>query len=268
MGRELYVERFRLSAVCLWFPVWITAVTPGGATRHRCRLVLVRADRRIAHARRLAGQLRCTVGSDRIRRSGSPLGWCLVGGLITMFGVREKPRGQTAFYDRRSPSDAAFFQRVDCLETPQGRIGRHCRDDYHHIGVRFSGVLPIFFIHVVGFSLQQWLQGSGYVPTQQWFCHLSGVWVGLNRLGEEQSPFARSADCALTRWGFFYGHIISAAQLRVAKCWQHGLRHGAGRFRTDRSHHGLRCAGKVAAAAMSIMNPRSGMSTFIASCDR
>jgi MFS family permease len=126
----------------------------------------------------------------------------------------------------------------------------------------FLVFLPIFFIQVIGFSLQQWLQVLSIMFATNVVANLIWGWVG-DKIGWRRTiTFIGSCGCALTTLGLYYvpHHFGANYSLAVVA----GMAYGT-------ALAGFVPIGAIMAtlapesrgAAMSIMNLGSGMSTFI-----
>ena len=126
----------------------------------------------------------------------------------------------------------------------------------------FLVFLPIFFIHVIGFTLQQWLQILSIMFATNVVANLFWGYVG-DRIGWRRTiTYAGACGCALTTLGLFYvPHIFGANYLLVMAA---GMAYGvalAGFVPIAAIMAVL--APESRGAAMSIMNLGSGMSTWI-----
>ena len=186
----------------------------------------------------------------------------LVGGLITMLGVREKRGAQ--------PLSATGDHHLTLLFSSVSIVWRHPKVGLGGIVATitttsefgFLVFLPIFFIHVIGFSLQQWLQVLSIMFATNVVANLIWGWVG-DKIGWRRTiTFIGSCGCALTTLGLYYVPHHFGADYTLAVLA--GMAYGT-------ALAGFVPIGAIMAtlapesrgAAMSIMNLGSGLSTFI-----
>ncbi len=186
----------------------------------------------------------------------------LAGGLITMFGVREKRGAQ--------PLSATDEHHLTLLFSSVSIVWRHPKVGLGGIVATitttsefgFLVFLPIFFIHVIGFTLQQWLQVLSIMFATNVVANLIWGWVG-DKIGWRRTiTFIGSCGCALTTLGLYYVPHHFGANYTLAVLA--GMAYGT-------ALAGFVPIGAIMAtlapesrgAAMSIMNLGSGLSTFI-----
>ena len=185
-----------------------------------------------------------------------------MGGLITMFGMRES-RGAKPLSTAGDHHLTLLFSSVSIVwRHPKVGLGGIVATITTTSEFGFLVFLPIFFIHVVGFSLQQWLQVLRIMFATNVVANLFWGWVG-DKIGWRRTiTFAGSCGCALTTLGLFYvPHHFGANYALVVLA---GVAYGT-------ALAGFVPIGAIMAtlapesrgAAMSIMNLGSGMSTFI-----
>jgi polyol permease family len=186
----------------------------------------------------------------------------LAGGLITLFGVREK-RGTRPLSTSSDHHLKLLFSSVSIIwKHPKVGLGGIVATITTTSEFGFLVFLPIFFIHVIGFSLQQWLQVLSIMFATNVVANLFWGWVG-DKIGWRRTiTFAGSCGCALTTLGLYYvpHHFGANYPLAVAA----GMAYGT-------ALAGFVPIGAIMAvlapesrgAAMSIMNLGSGLSTFI-----
>jgi len=184
------------------------------------------------------------------------------GGLIVLLGVNEK-HGLTPLSTTGDNSLRVLLTGVSIVwKHPKVGLGGIVATITTTSEFGFLVFLPIFFIHVIGFTLEQWLQILSIMFATNVVANLFWGYVG-DRIGWRRTiTFAGSCGCALTTLGLYYvPHIVGTNYPLVV---------GAGMA------YGVALAGFVPiaaimavlapeskGAAMSIMNLGSGMSTWI-----
>lgn len=243
------------------FLVWVTAVTP---------------ERYLATAigwfwsARTGGlpTLGALLASFAVPRLGTystlwlSVGLVVAGGLIALLGVRER-HGMT-------PLSTTGENPLKVLLTGVSIVWRHPKVGLGGIIATitttsefgFLVFLPIFYIHKVGFSLEQWLQILSVMFATNVVANLFWGYVG-DRIGWRRTiTYAGACGCALTTLGLYYvPHIVGANYLLVMAA---GMAYGvalAGFVPIAAIMATL--APESRGAAMSIMNLGSGMSTWI-----
>jgi len=186
----------------------------------------------------------------------------LTGGLITMLGVKEK-RGAKPLSTNGDHHLTLLFSSISIVwKHPKVGLGGIVATITTTSEFGFLVFLPIFFIHVVGFTLQQWLQVLSIMFATNVVANLFWGWVG-DKIGWRRTiTFAGSCGCAVTTLGLYYvPHIFGANYILVVLA---GMAYGT-------ALAGFVPIGAIMAtlapesrgAAMSIMNLGSGMSTWI-----
>ena len=185
-----------------------------------------------------------------------------LGGLIALFGVHEK-HGST-------PLSTTGENPIKVLLTGVSIVWRHPKVGLGGIVATitttsefgFLVFLPIFFIHVIGFTLEQWLQILSIMFATNVVANLFWGYVG-DRIGWRRTiTFAGSCGCAVTTLGLYYvPHIFGTNYpLVVAAGMAYGI--ALAGFVPIAAIMAV-LAPESKGAAMSIMNLGSGMSTWI-----
>jgi nitrate/nitrite transporter NarK len=184
------------------------------------------------------------------------------GGLITLLLVKEK-HGST-------PLSTTGENPLKLLLTGVSIVWRHPKVGLGGIVATitttsefgFLVFLPIFFIQVIGFTLQQWLQILSIMFATNVVANLFWGYIG-DKIGWRRTiTFVGACGCAVTTLGLFYiPHIFGANYVLVVAA---GMAYGialAGFVPIAAIMAVL--APESKGASMSIMNLGSGMSTFI-----
>jgi polyol permease family len=185
-----------------------------------------------------------------------------VGGLIVLLGVNES-HGTTPLSTTGENPLRVLFTGVSIVwKHPKVGLGGIVATITTTSEFGFLVFLPIFFIHVIGFTLQQWLQILSIMFATNVVANLFWGYVG-DRIGWRRTiTYAGACGCALTTLGLFYvPHIFGANYLLVMAA---GMAYGvalAGFVPIAAIMAVL--APESRGAAMSIMNLGSGMSTWI-----
>jgi polyol permease family len=185
-----------------------------------------------------------------------------VGGLIVLLGVNES-HGTTPLSTTGENPLRVLFTGVSIVwKHPKVGLGGIVATVTTTSEFGFLVFLPIFFIHVIGFTLQQWLQILSIMFATNVVANLFWGYVG-DRIGWRRTiTYAGACGCALTTLGLFYvPHIFGANYLLVMAA---GMAYGvalAGFVPIAAIMAVL--APESRGAAMSIMNLGSGMSTWI-----
>jgi polyol permease family len=185
-----------------------------------------------------------------------------IGGLIALVLVKE-PRGSLPLSTTGENPLRVLFTGVSIVwRHPKVGLGGIVATITTTSEFGFLVFLPIFFIHVVGFTLQQWLQILSIMFATNVVANLFWGWVG-DRIGWRRTiTFAGACGCALTTLGLFYvPHIFGANFVLVMLA---GMAYGialAGFVPIAAIMSIL--APESRGASMSIMNLGSGLSTFI-----
>jgi polyol permease family len=190
------------------------------------------------------------------------VGLVALGGLIALIGVRER-HGAT-------PLSTTGENPLKVLLTGVSIVWRHPKVGLGGIVATitttsefgFLVFLPIFFIHVIGFTLEQWLQILSIMFATNVVANLFWGYVG-DRIGWRRTiTFAGSCGCAVTTLGLYYvPHIFGTNYpLVVAAGMAYGI--ALAGFVPIAAIMAV-LAPESKGAAMSIMNLGSGMSTWI-----
>lgn len=190
------------------------------------------------------------------------VGLVAAGGLIVLLGVNEA-HGTT-------PLSTTGENPLKVLLTGVSIVWRHPKVGLGGIVATitttsefgFLVFLPIFFIHVIGFTLQQWLQILSIMFATNVVANLVWGWVG-DKIGWRRTiTFVGSCGCAVTTLGLFYvPHLFGANYpLVVAAGMAYGI--ALAGFVPIAAIMAV-LAPESRGAAMSIMNLGSGMSTWI-----
>jgi polyol permease family len=190
------------------------------------------------------------------------VGLVLIGGLIALFGVKEK-RGASPLSKTGDNPITLLFSSVSVVwKHPLVGLGGIVATITTTSEFGFLVFLPIFFIHVVGFTLQQWLQVLSVMFATNVVTNLWWGWVG-DKVGWRRTiTFIGACGCALTTLGLYYvPHIFGANYTLVMLA---GMAYGT-------ALAGFVPIGAIMAtlapesrgAAMSIMNLGSGLSAFL-----
>jgi polyol permease family len=186
----------------------------------------------------------------------------LVGGLITLVGVREK-RGAGPTADRSEDPLRVVLSSISIAwKKPKVGLGGIVATVTTTSEFGFLVCLPIFYVHTVGFTLPQWLRILSIMFATNVVFNLFWGAVG-DRVGWRKTiTFAGSCGCALATLGLYYvPHIFGANYLLVTLA---GMAYGialAGYVPIAAIMATL--APESRAASMSIMNLGSGMSIWL-----
>ena len=185
-----------------------------------------------------------------------------VGGLIVLFGVNESHGTTPLSTTGENPLKVLFTGVSIVWKHPKVGLGGIVATITTTSEFGFLVFLPIFFIHVIGFTLEQWLQILSIMFATNVVANLFWGYIG-DRIGWRRTiTFAGSCGCALTTLGLFYvPHVFGANYPLVVAA---GMAYGitlAGFVPIAAIMAVL--APESKGAAMSIMNLGSGMSTFI-----
>jgi polyol permease family len=186
----------------------------------------------------------------------------LAGGLIALFGVRERHGSKPLSKTGENPLTLLLSSVSIVWKHPKVGLGGIVATITTTSEFGFLVFLPIFFIHVIGFTLQQWLQVLSIMFATNVVANLIWGWVG-DKIGWRRTiTFIGSCGCALTTLGLYYvPHLFGANYPLVVAA---GMAYGT-------ALAGFVPIGAIMAtlapesrgAAMSIMNLGSGMSTWI-----
>ncbi len=186
----------------------------------------------------------------------------LAGGLITLLGVREK-HGAGPMAASGANSLAVVLSSISIAwKKPKVGLGGIVATVTTTSEFGFLVCLPIFYIHTVGFTLEQWLHILSIMFATNVVFNLFWGIVG-DRFGWRKTiTFAGSCGCALTTLGLYYvPHVFGPNYLFVTLA---GMAYGvalAGYVPIAAIMATL--APESRAASMSIMNLGSGMSIWL-----
>ncbi len=186
----------------------------------------------------------------------------VAGGLLALFGVKEQHGMRPLSRSDENPL-ALLIRSVSIIwKHPKVGLGGIVATITTTSEFGFLVFLPIFFIHRVGFSLQQWLQILSVMFATNVVANLFWGWVGDHIGWRRTITFVGACGCAVTTLGLYYVPHIFGANYALAIAA--GMAYGA-------SLAGFVPIAAIMAslapesrgAAMSIMNLGSGMSTWI-----
>jgi polyol permease family len=190
------------------------------------------------------------------------VGLVVAGGLITLLCVRERHGSHPLSKTGENPLALLISSVSIVWRHPKVGLGGIVATITTTSEFGFLVFLPIFFIHVIGFTLQQWLQILSIMFAANVVANLIWGWVG-DKIGWRRTiTFIGSCGCAITTLGLFYVPHIFGANYTLAVAA--GMAYGT-------ALAGFVPIGAIMAtlapesrgAAMSIMNLGSGMSTWI-----
>lgn len=186
----------------------------------------------------------------------------VAGGLLALFGVNEQ-HGMSPLSQTDENPLALLVRSVSIVwKHPKVGLGGIVATITTTSEFGFLVFLPIFFIHRVGFSLQQWLQILSIMFATNVVANLFWGWVG-DRIGWRRTiTFVGACGCAVTTLGLYYVPHVFGANYPLAVAA--GMAYGAalaGFVPIAAIMASL--APESRGAAMSIMNLGSGMSTWI-----
>ncbi len=185
-----------------------------------------------------------------------------IGGLIVLLGVNES-HGTTPLSTTGENPLRVLFTGVSIVwRHPKVGLGGIVATITTTSEFGFLVFLPIFFIHTIGFSLQQWLQILSVMFATNVVANLFWGYVG-DRIGWRRTiTYAGACGCAITTLGLYYvPHLFGANYMLVMSA---GMAYGvalAGFVPIAAIMATL--APESRGSAMSIMNLGSGMSTWI-----
>ncbi len=183
----------------------------------------------------------------------------VVGGLIALFGIREKRGG----LPMRTPGQNAIAVVLASVsiawKRPKVGLGGIVATITTTSEFGFLVCLPIFYTHTVGFTLAQWLQILSIMFATNVVFNLFWGAVG-DRIGWRRTiTFVGSCGCALSTLGLYYvPHIFGPSYILVTLA---GMAYGAALAGyVPIAAIMATLAPESRAAAMSIMNLGSGLS--------
>jgi polyol permease family len=185
-----------------------------------------------------------------------------IGGLIAMLGIREE-QGKKPLATGEENAFLVLLSSISIAwKKPKIGLGGIVAAITTTSEFGFLVCLPIFFVHTVGFTLQQWLQILSIMFATNVVCNL--IWgVIADRIGWRITiTFAGACGCALTTLGLYYvPHIFGANYFLVVLA---GMAYGAALAGfVPIAAIMATLAPESRGAAMSIMNLGSGMSIWL-----
>jgi len=184
------------------------------------------------------------------------------GGLITLFGVRESHGMIPLSTTGENPLRVLLTGISIVWKHPKVGLGGIVATITTTSEFGFLVFLPIYFIHTVGFTLQQWLQILSVMFATNVVANLFWGWVG-DKIGWRRTiTFVGACGCAVTTLGLYYVPHLAGANYALVMAA--GMAYGialAG-FVPIAAIMAI-LAPESRGAAMSIMNLGSGMSTWI-----
>jgi polyol permease family len=190
------------------------------------------------------------------------VGLVALGGLIALLGVHES-HGSTPLSTTGEDPLKALLTGVSIVwRHPKVGLGGIVATITTTSAFGFLVFLPIFFIHTIGFTLEQWLQILSIMFATNVIANLFWGYVG-DRIGWRRTiTFAGACGCAVTTLGLYYvPHIYGTNYpLAVAAGMAYGI--ALAGFVPIAAIMAV-LAPESKGAAMSIMNLGSGMSTWI-----
>ncbi len=185
-----------------------------------------------------------------------------IGGLIVLLGVNESHGNQPLSTTGENPMRVLFTGVSIVWKHPKVGLGGIVATITTTSEFGFLVFLPIFFIHTIGFTLQQWLQILSIMFATNVIANLFWGWVG-DKIGWRRTiTYAGACGCAVTTLGLYYvPHIFGANYLLVMAA---GMAYGialAG-FVPIAAIMSI-IAPESRGAAMSIMNLGSGASAWL-----
>ncbi len=185
----------------------------------------------------------------------------LLGGLIGVLGIREK-QGLQGLQKGHSSLAILFSGLSIVWEKPRVGLGGLVAVITTTSEFGFLLFLPIFYIHTIGFTLQQWLQILSVMFATNVVFNLIWGYVG-DRIGWRRTvAFVGACGCALSTLGLFYvPHIFGKSYALVVLA---SMAYGAtlAGF-VPLSAIMATLAPESRGAAMSIMNLGSGTSIWL-----
>jgi polyol permease family len=186
----------------------------------------------------------------------------LIGGLIALFGIREKRGAGPAPASGKNQLSVLFSSLSIAWKKPKVGLGGIVAAVTTTSEFGFLVCLPIFYVHTVGFTLPQWLRILTIMFATNVVFNLFWGIVG-DRIGWRKTiTFAGSCGCAVSTLGLYYvPHIFGANYLLVTFA---GMAYGAALAGyVPIAAIMATLAPESRAAAMSIMNLGAGMSIWL-----
>lgn len=190
------------------------------------------------------------------------VGLVAAGGLITLFGVKEKHGLTPLSRTEDNPLKLLLLSVSIVWRLPKVGLGGIVATITTAFEFGFLVFLPTFFVHVIGFTLQQWLQIVFIFGATNVCANLFWGYLG-DRIGWRRTiTFAGACGCALTTLGFYYvPHIFGANYpLAVAAAMAYAI--ALAGFVPIAAIMSV-LAPESKGAAMSIMNLGSGLSQAV-----
>ena len=185
-----------------------------------------------------------------------------LGGLIALLGIRE-PRGAKPFRKGNEHPFRVLLSGISIVwEVPKVGLGGVVAIITTTSEFGFLLFLPIFYIHTVGFSLQQWLQILTVMFATNIFFNLFWGWIGDKIGWRTVITVVGACGCAAAALGLYYvPHIFGANYAYVMLA---GMAYGA-------TLAGFVPLGAIMAtlapqsrgAALSVFNLGSGISIWL-----
>jgi MFS family permease len=165
----------------------------------------------------------------------------LIGGLIALFGIREKRGAGPAPASGKNQLSVLFSSLSIAWKKPKVGLGGIVAAVTTTSEFGFLVCLPIFYVHTVGFTLPQWLRILTIMFATNVVFNLFWGIVG-DRIGWRKTiTFAGSCGCAVSTLGLYYVPHIFGATIY----WSHSpawpmVRHWPAMFQSPRSWQRLR----------------------------
>lgn len=185
-----------------------------------------------------------------------------IGGMISMLGTRGAPGAEPTAFGEVNPLEVLLSGISVAWKEPKVGLGGVVAAITTTSEFGFLVFLPIYYIHTVGFTLQQWLQILSIMFATNVVCNF--LWGKIaDRIGWRVTiTFAGSCGCALTTLGLYYiPHNVGANYLLVTVA---GMAYGAALAGfVPIAAIMATLAPQSRGAAMSIMNLGSGTSIWL-----
>jgi polyol permease family len=186
----------------------------------------------------------------------------LGGGLFALLGVRDNNGARRIPLGNAHPFAVLLSGVSIAWKEPKVGLGGIVATITTTSEFGFLVFLPIYYIHVVGFTLEQWLQILSVMFATNVVCNLAWGKIA-DRIGWRMTiTFAGSCGCAVTTLGLYYvPHIWGANFILVTLA---GMAYGAALAGfVPIAAIMATLAPNSRGAAMSIMNLGSGMSIWL-----
>ncbi len=140
-----------------------------------------------------------------------------IGGIITLFGVKESHGVRPLSTTGENPLRVLFAGISIVWRHPKVGLGGIVATITTTSEFGFLVFLLIFFIHTVGFTLQQWLQILSMMFSTNVIANLFWGWVG-DKIGWRRTiTFAGSCGCAVTTLGLYYVPHAFGPTIRLSR---------------------------------------------------